>query len=55
LLWAGFSRSWASLTLPPRVVLARGPPLREMPDAAPTECELQAHSAQECEFDQRIA
>jgi hypothetical protein len=36
------------------VVLSRGPTLREMPDAAPTECEPQAQSAPEYEFDQRI-
>jgi hypothetical protein len=34
---------------------ARGPPLWEMPDAAPTECDPQAQPAPDDEFDQRIA
>ena len=42
-------------TSPPRLAPARGPPLWEMPDAAPTECDPQAQPAPDYEFDQRIA
>ena len=40
---------------PSPMALARGPPLREMPDAAPTECDPQAQPAPDYEFDERIA
>ncbi len=42
-------------TSPPRMAPARGPPLWEMSDAAPTECDPQAQPAPDYEFDQRIA
>jgi hypothetical protein len=42
-------------TSAPPVAPARGPPLWEMPDAAPTECDPQAQPAPDYEFDQRIA
>ncbi len=40
---------------PSPMALARGPPLREMPDAAPTECDPRAQPAPDYEFDERIA
>ncbi len=40
---------------PPPMAPARGPPLWEMPDAAPTECDPQAQPAPAYQFDQRIA
>jgi hypothetical protein len=42
-------------TSPPPRAPARGPPLWEMSDAAPTECDPQAQPAPDCEFHQRIA
>lgn len=42
-------------TSPPRMVPARCPPLWDMSDAAPTECDPQAQPAPDYEFDQRIA
>jgi hypothetical protein len=42
-------------TSPPRLMPARGPPLREMPDAGQNEYDRQAHLAPDYEFDQRIA
>ena len=42
-------------TSPPRMAPVRGPPLQEMPDAAPTDCNPQAQPALDYELDQRIA
>ena len=40
---------------PPRLMPARGPPLREMPGSAPDESERQAQPMPDYEFDRRIA
>ena len=42
-------------TTPPRLLAARGPPLREMAGIEPDESDQQAHPGPDYEFDQRIA
>ena len=40
---------------PPIIAPARGPPLSEMPDVQPAECDSPGQPALAYEFDQRIA